>query len=169
MKVLVATHSYSGNGAAVMLLAVLQHWVKTLKWTVDVLMDVNEPVPEDLARTGVNVFGTANPKDYDFALVNTVVSAHFVDMLAPQVRTVLWVHEGETVLWGSPAPPGQWRHLFELPWKTIFQTPWQPDVVFRSFLTARSRNNAACVRNGLPSIPADLRPRSKSPGMKRVV
>ena len=52
---------------------------------------------------------TFAPKFYDFALVNTLVSAHYVDMLAPNIRTVLWVHEAETVLWGSPATAAKWR------------------------------------------------------------
>jgi hypothetical protein len=156
MKVLVATHSYSGNGAAVMLLAVLEHWVKTLGWTVDVLLDLDTAVPEDLARTGVNAFSTADPKDYDFALVNTLVSAHYLEMLAPKIGTVLWVHEGETVLWASQATATQWRRLFDLPWKIVFQSPWQPDVVFRSFLIGSrpecqaKREKAHCVsRRGL--------------------
>ena len=165
MKVLVATHSYSGNGAAVMLLAVLEYWVKRLQWNVDVLLDMNTEVPEDLARTGVNVFPTADPANYDFALVNTVVSANYVDMLAPRVKTVLWVHEGDTVIFGSPAPPGKWRHLFRLPWKVVFQSPWQPEVVFRSFL---SDGQFVCVRNGLPPIPQALAPRTRPPGKKRI-
>jgi glycosyltransferase involved in cell wall biosynthesis len=167
MKVLVATHSYSGNGAAVMLLAVLEFWVMVLGWTVDVLLDVESSVPDELARIGVNVFPTADPSHYDFALINTVVSAHYVDLLAPRVRTILWVHEGETVLWGSSAPPAKWRHLFSLPWKIVFQTPWQPDVVFRSFLGLS--NNAVCVRNGLPAIPAGLVPNSKRADKRRIV
>jgi glycosyltransferase involved in cell wall biosynthesis len=167
MKVLVATHSYSGNGAAVMLLAVLEHWVRDLGWSVDVLLDINEGVPDDLARIGVNAFPTADPEHYDFALVNTVVSAHYVEVLAPKVRTILWVHEGETVLWGSPAPPAKWRHLFSLPWKVIFQTPWQPEVVFRSFLDGSS--NFVCVRNGLPTMPTNVVPRPKRPGKRRIV
>ena len=169
MKVLVATHSYSGNGAAVMLCAVLEHWVKTLGWTVDVLFDLDKEVPEELARTGVNAFATADPADYDFALVNTLVSAHYVDMLAPKIRTVLWVHEGDTVLWGSPVTPAKWGYLFGMPWKVIFQSPWQPDVVFRSFLTKRSPAGIACVRNGLPTMPKNLVPRTRANGKKRIV
>ena len=167
MKVLVATHSYTGNGAAVMLLAALEHWTRNLGWTVDVLLDIESAVPEELARIGVNVFSTADPSHYDFALVNTLVSAQYLDILAPKVRTILWVHEGETVLWSSPAPPVKWRHLFSLPWKIVFQTRWQPDVVFKSFLSLSS--NVVCVRNGLPPIPTNLVPHHKQPGERRVV
>src|SRR5439155_12207353 len=99
---------------------------------------------------GANVFSKVEPKFYDFALVNTIVSAHYVDMLAPNIRTVLWVHEAETVLWGSPATAEKWRHLFNLPWKVIFQSAWQPDVVFKSFLMNQPPGKIACVRNGLP-------------------
>jgi glycosyltransferase involved in cell wall biosynthesis len=150
-----------------MLLAVLEHWVKELGWTVDVLLDVESSVPDDLARIGVNIFPGADPSQYDFALVNTVISARYVDMLAPRVRTVLWVHEGDTVLWSSPAPPAKWRHLFDLPWKIIFQTTWQRDTIFRSFL--RLSSDVACVRNGLPPIPTDLAPQPKRAGKRRIV
>lgn len=169
MKVLVATHSYTGNGAAVMLLAVLEHWVKTLGWTVDVLLDVDAEVPEELARTGVSAFATPNPEDYDFGLVNTLVSGRYLDMLAPKLRTVLWVHEGETVVWSSSATPAQWRNLFGVPWKIIFQSPWQPESVFKSFLINQPPGKTACVRNGLPTMPANLLPRPKSNGKKRIV
>src|SRR5438876_5313392 len=141
MKVLVATHSYSGNGAAVMLLAVLEHWIHELGWTVDVLLDVDREVPADLAKIGANIFSTAVPEEYDFALVNTLVSAHFLEQLGSRVPTVLWVHEGETVLWSSQWVPAQWRRLFGLPKRVIFQGPWQSEAVFRSFLIGLPSGN----------------------------
>lgn len=169
MKVLVATHSYSGNGAAVMLLAVLEHWVKELGWTVDVLLGMDKEVPEELARTGVAVFPDADPASYDFALVNTIVSSPHLEALAPRIRTVLWVHEAETVVWSSNAAPLKWRQFFELPWKVVFQTRWQTEAVFKSFLPAFERARIACVANGLPSVPKDITPRPRTPGKKRVV
>jgi glycosyltransferase involved in cell wall biosynthesis len=169
MKVLVATHSYSGNGAAVMLLALLHHWIRDLNWTVDVLLDLEREVPVDLARIGANVFNTANPKDYDFALVNTVISAQFVEQLGPVVPTVLWVHEGDTVLWASEAPARQWRQLFSLPARVIFQGPWQSEAIFRSFLLNLPSGRIACVRNGLPPLPEDLVPKPRKEGVMRIV
>jgi glycosyltransferase involved in cell wall biosynthesis len=169
MKVLVATHSYAGNGAAVMLLAVIKHWVQTLGWTVDVLLDLDAEVPDDLAQTGACAFNSADPKSYDFALVNTIISAHYVDKLAPLVRTVLWVHEGETVLMNSPTPVDKWQHLFRLPWKNVFQTTWQSETVFKTFLLKTPPERIACVRNGLPPLPEKLTPAVKPAGMKRIV
>jgi glycosyltransferase involved in cell wall biosynthesis len=169
MKVLVATHSYVGNGAAVMLLAVLEHWVKDLGWTVDALLGMDQEVPEQLAATGAAVFPTADPKNYDFALVNTIVSAPHVEVLAPQLPTVLWVHEAETVVWTSNATPLKWRQFFQLPSKLVFQTRWQTESVFRSFLPGSCDHKVACVANGLPSIPLDITPRERTPGKKRIV
>ena len=169
MKVLVATHSYSGNGAAVMLLAIIEHWVKDLGWTVDVLLDLDAEVPDELVRTGACVFNTADPRSYDFALVNTLISGHYVDQLAPQIRTVFWVHEGDTVLLGSSATPAKWRSLFQQPWKNVFQTRWQSESVFATFLLRVPPERIACVRNGLPALPTNLVPASKPSGKKRIV
>jgi glycosyltransferase involved in cell wall biosynthesis len=169
MKVLVATHSYSGNGAAIMLLAVLEYWVRELGWTVDVLLDMDHEVPPDLARVGASIFSTAVPEDYDFAVVNTVVSAHFVEMLGPRVPTVLWVHEGETVVWSSAMVPSQWRQLLSLPKRIIFQGPWQSENVFRSFLVGQPAGKVQCVRNGLPALPQDIVPKVRREGKARIV
>ncbi len=152
-----------------MLLAVLEYWVRDLGWTVDVLLDMDREVPPDLARIGANVFSTAVPDDYDFALVNTVVSAHFLETLGPRVPTVLWVHEGETVLWTSNMVPNQWRRLFGLPKRIIFQGPWQSETVFRSFLVGQPAGKVQCVRNGLPALPYDLVPHANSEGKARIV
>jgi glycosyltransferase involved in cell wall biosynthesis len=168
-KVLVASHSYSGNGAAVMLLALVGHWVRDLGWIVDVLLDIESDVPPDLAKIGVNIFSTAVPEDYDFALVNTLVSGHFLEMLGPRVPTVLWVHEGATILWGSKMVPVQWRELFGLAKRIIFQGPWQSETVFRSFLFPLSAGTVKCVRNGLPSLPENLVAKEKTDGKTRIV
>jgi glycosyltransferase involved in cell wall biosynthesis len=169
MKVLVATHSYSGNGAAVMLLSVLKHWVQDRKWIVDVLLDADRDVPNDLADVGANVFTTADPGDYDFAVVNTLVSAHLVESIGPRVPTVLWVHEAETALWNSQWSASQWRHLFGLAERVVFQTSWQRDQLFGSFLIGIPPARIKCVANGMPSLPFGLTAKPKANGKKRIV
>ena len=169
MKVLVATHSYAGNGAAVMLLALLEHWTRDLKWTVDVLLDLEREVPEELAQIGANVFSTADPKDYDFALVNTLISAHFLEQFDSLTRTVLWVHEGDTVVWSSNWTPRDWRKVFSLPTRIVFQGPWQSEDIFRSFLRTLPSGRIASVRNGLPPLPPNLTPKPKKDGVARIV
>ena len=152
-----------------MLQAVLEHWVKSLGWTVDVLFSLEEQVPEELARTGVTTFTTINPKFYDFALVNTLVSMSYLEQISPHLPTVLWVHEGETAVWSSNFPPNRWRQLFDSSKKVVFQTPWQPDVVFRSFLPPYLRSRVACVPNGLPRMPPSVAPKARTLGKKRIV
>jgi glycosyltransferase involved in cell wall biosynthesis len=169
MKVLVATHSYSGNGAAVMLLSVLKHWVQDRKWIVDVLLDADRDVPDELAEVGANIFSTANPGDYDFAIVNTIVSANYLESLGPRVPTVFWVHEGESVLWNSQWSASQWRHLFGLASCVVFQTKWQADYLFRSFLVGISPTRIRCVANGMPTLPLNLNAIPKPNGKKRIV
>ena len=151
-----------------MLLSVVEHWVRERQWTVDVILDMQHEVPADLAAAGANVFASANPKDYDFALVNTIVSSNFLEALAPHVPTVLWVHEGGTGVWSSKWTPSQWRRLFDLPVRTIFQTTWQSDHVFRSFLVDIAPSRIGCVRNGLPPLP-ELVPHARADGKKRIV
>jgi glycosyltransferase involved in cell wall biosynthesis len=151
------------------LLAILEYWVRELGWTVDVLLDMDREVPEDLVRVGANIFSTAVPQDYDFAVVNTIVSAHFLQILGPSVPTVLWVHEGETVLWTSSMVPSQWRQLFDLPVRIIFQGPWQSETVFRSFLVGQPASKVQCVRNGLPALPRDIVPKARANGKARIV
>lgn len=165
----VAADDYTGNGAAVMLRAVLEYWVQTLGWTVDVLFGMNEEVPEELADIGVTMFNTITPNAYNFALVNTLISVSHLRQLASHVPTVLWVHEGETLLWQWNLAVAEWRAIFELPRKVIFQTPWQPDVVFRSFLAPDLYDKVSCIANGLPRMPSELTPRRRSKGKKRVV
>jgi len=122
-----------------------------------------------LAEIGVNIFNTAVPEDYDFALVNTLVSGRFLEMLGPRVPTVLWVHEGATVLWSSKMVPEQWREFFGLAKRIIFQSPWQSETVFRSFLFPLPSETVRCVRNGLPSLPENLVPKAKAVDKKRIV
>ncbi len=133
------------------------------------MLDMAIDVPADLAKIGANIFSSAVPEDYDFALVNTIVSAHFLEMFGPRVPTVLWVHEGETVLWNSDMVPKRWRHLFGLAQRIIFQGPWQSETVFRSFLFDRAPETISCVRNGLPSIPENLVAKPRTDGKARVV
>ena len=169
MRVLVASHSYSGNGAAVMLLAIIEHWKRDLQWDVDVVFGMDKEVPDELAALGVNLFDQPDPREYDFALVNTVVSAKFVEQLAPHVQTVLWVHEGESVLWSNQAPLSMWKGIFDQSAKIIFQTSWQSDSVFRSALFRRNPDQVACVRNGMPDLPSDVVPMPKAEGRRRIV
>jgi glycosyltransferase involved in cell wall biosynthesis len=171
MKVLVATHEYNGTGAAIMLLAVVEHWITDLGWTVDVLLDVDKEIPADLAQLGATVVPVAIPEDYDFALVNTIdaASVRYLEMLGPRVPTVLWVHEGETVLWNARREPREWRQIFGLPIKIIFQGPWQSNAIFRSFLTGLPSERIASVSNGLPLLPKDLVAKPKQNGIRRIV
>jgi glycosyltransferase involved in cell wall biosynthesis len=152
-----------------MLLSVLKHWVQDRLWIVDVLLDADRDVPDDLADVGANVFSTAEPSDYDFAIVNTIVSAHYLESLGPRVPTVFWVHEGESVLWNSTWSASQWRHLFGLAERIVFQTGWQADHLFRSFLVGIAPPRIKCVANGMPSLPPNLRARVKPNGKKRIV
>jgi glycosyltransferase involved in cell wall biosynthesis len=169
MKVLVATHSYSGNGAAVMLLAVMRHWIQDLGWTVDAMVDADADVPQELVELGVLVCSEPVPEQYDFVLVNTLICGGLVEVFAPRVPTALWIHEGETVVWNAEVLPARWLRMFQMPHRVVFQTRWQADAVFRSFMLDVSPDRIACVANGLPALPAGITPVAKVGGRRRIV
>jgi len=169
MKVLVATHSYRGNGAAVMLIAVMRHWIRDLGWTVDALLDADKEVPDELAELGVMICSEPIPEQYDFVLVNTMICGGMVEVFAPRVATALWVHEGETVVWNSELLPERWLNMFMKPHRIVFQTRWQADVVYRSFMVRVPEERIVCVPNGLPTMPSAIAPKPRDPAKKRVV
>jgi glycosyltransferase involved in cell wall biosynthesis len=152
-----------------MLLALMSHWKRDFHWDIDVIFGADHPVPAELADLGLNLFEEPNPSDYDFAVVNTLVSAGFLDHLAPKVPTILWIHEGESALWSTDAPSMAWRSTFEKPAKIIFQTIWQAESVFRSFLFRRNPDTVACVRNGMPALPEGITPAPKERDKRRIV
>jgi glycosyltransferase involved in cell wall biosynthesis len=169
MKVLVVTHLYRGNGAAVMLLAIMRHWIRDLGWTVDAMVDANVDVPDELVELGVLACSEPVPESYDFVLINTLICGGFVDVFAPRVPTVLWIHEGETVVWSADVLPARWLKMFRMTHRIVFQTRWQADVVFRSFLVGVPQDRIACVANGLPALPAGVTPMAKDNARRRVV
>ena len=169
MKILVATHAWQGNGAAVMLLAVMRHWIQDLGWTVDAMVDADKDVPEELVSLGVLVCSEPVPEQYDLVLINTLICGGLVEVFAPRVATVLWIHEGETVVWNSDMLPAKWLRMFQMPHRVVFQTRWQSDVVFRSFMARIPQDRIVCVANGLPALPTGIAPKAKANDRRRIV
>ena len=138
MKILLVTHSYGLNGAAILLRDSAQHWVKDKGWQVDALMSDEELAThgEALIAMGITPLTTVNgqPNEYDVALVNTLIDIEFVAKLSSSMPVVLWVHEGNTLLFNWQIGLSSLVRGFAQCSRIVFQTTWQSEHVFKSFI-----------------------------------
>lgn len=138
MRILLVTHSYGLNGAAILLRDCAKHWIHEKKWQVDALMSEQELAQHGQALVDIGirpkqtVSGQAG--EYDVALVNTLVDIEFVTKLAPSMPVVLWVHEGNTLLFNWDIGLSSLVLGFAQCSQIIFQTAWQSEHVFKSFI-----------------------------------
>lgn len=138
MRILLVTHSYGLNGAAILLRDCAKHWVHEKKWQVDALMSEQELAQhgQALVDMGISPKQTVSSQagEYDVALVNTLVDIEFVTKLAPSIPVVLWVHEGNTLLFNWDISLSSLVRGFAQCSQIIFQTAWQTEHVFKSFI-----------------------------------
>jgi glycosyltransferase involved in cell wall biosynthesis len=138
MKILLVTHSYGLNGAAILLRDSAQHWVQQKRWQVDALMSDEELAlyGQDLIDMGITPKQTVSGQagEYDVALVNTLLDIEFVAKLSPTMPVVLWVHEGNTLLFNWNIGLSSLVRGFAQCSRIVFQTTWQSEHVFKSFI-----------------------------------
>ena len=138
MKILLVTHSYGLNGAAILLRDAARYWVQHTQWQVDALMSEDELAKhgQDLINMGITPKQTVSGQtgEYDVALVNTLLDIEFVAKLAPSMPVVMWVHEGNTLLFNWHLPVSTLTRGFAQCNRIIFQTTWQSQEVFKTFL-----------------------------------
>jgi glycosyltransferase involved in cell wall biosynthesis len=138
MKILLVTHSYGLNGAAILLRDSAQHWVQQKGWQVDALMSDEELTlnGQALIDIGITPKQTVSGQagEYDVALVNTLLDIEFVAKLSPSTPVVLWVHEGNTVLFNWGIGLSSLVRGFAQSSRIVFQTTWQSEHVFKSFI-----------------------------------
>lgn len=138
MRILLVTHSYGLNGAAILLRDAARYWVQHKHWQVDALITEEELAlhGQDLINMGItpkqSVSGQAG--EYDVSLVNTLLDIEFVSKLAPAIPVVMWVHEGNTLLFNWNIPVATLTRGFAQCSRIIFQTTWQSQEVFKTFL-----------------------------------
>jgi glycosyltransferase involved in cell wall biosynthesis len=154
-SILVMTHSYQGNGAAVMLVFVLEWLVRVRGWQVQALStELSDGDKKFLKRMGVGLVSAVNPEQYDFAICNTVVSGFaYVEQFGHHLPCLLWVHEGEIVLWNSRGALGDWKRIFSMSKHVVFQTRWQAERIFGSFTSGFMEDQYSVIPNCLPNIP----------------
>jgi hypothetical protein len=133
MRVLAVTHSLGANGAALCLCRVLIA-IKAAGGSADVVYSGKELLADYLRDHGVGIIDHAQTRQYDVALVNTLIDHQRVGQLAPALPVVFWIHEGSSTRDNAlDAAPG-WMQAFRLSSRLVFQTAWQPQTVFKSFL-----------------------------------
>ncbi len=153
MKILLVTHSYGLNGAAMLLSDCAKYWVHEKKWQVDALMSEHEYTEhcQELSEIGItpklSVSGV--PGEYDVALVNTLLDIEFVEKLAPNMPVVLWVHEGNTLLFNWDISLSKLTQGFAKCEKIIFQTTWQSLHVFKTFIDHLPSQRIEIVPSGV--------------------
>jgi glycosyltransferase involved in cell wall biosynthesis len=153
-SVLVMTHSYHGNGAAVMLVFLLKWLINIRGWQVQALSTGLSPGDKEvLENIGVGLVDAVNPEQYDFAICNTVVSGlTYLDQYAHHLPCILWVHEGEFVIWNSRIQLGDCKRLFSACRQVVFQTQWQAERIFGSFTSGFAEHQYVVIPNCLPDL-----------------
>ena len=159
MKILVITHSYGLNGAAVLLKSIVKYWSQSLNWKIDAL--VNEQTfsrhEKELTSIGVTPLLNSRPlNEYQFVLINTFIDRGYIDSLFGRVPIIFWIHEGSSVINNANCPPIEIINALSKPDLLLFVTRWQSDSVFRSFIHHLPPQKIAIVSPGIE--PFDKKP-----------
>jgi len=94
----------------------------------------------------------------------------YLDQIRGAVPTLLWVHEGDTVISESGLTVREWRRLLRLASRIAFCSRWQAEEIFKTFLYGIDARRIVVVPLGLPSISlGDLPDIPKHEGKKRIV
>lgn len=175
-RVFIATHEYTGTGAAVMLEAVLLHWAKELGWTVDLFNRFDKPptIPETLIAAGARPGIVGSPEDYDLVVVNSVAHARLLQWSAREFAArrpaLLWVHEGSTYAEFASHRDLDWPKILAAFKRVVFLNNWQRDVVFGALLpNSAASGHAVVLPNGLPPLSGGTTQKSHNSNAQRVV
>lgn len=171
LRVLCVTHSYGADGAAVTLRRAIRHWVE-LGWRVDALCSAAtlQQYRGELADCGARPVRQADMREYDVALINSVLNVDKVDVLAakaPALPIVLWVREGVSLLRHGDQAVSALVRQFSRCARVVYQTSWQRDEIFRSFTALMPPSRLAVVPNGVDIVQAP-QPRGDAGGPFRV-
>ena len=150
MRILVYSHSYGEDGAALMLCRAIRYWIE-IGWTVDALVtdEVANNFKDQIAHLNITPLKTINFSNYDLILVNTVINLGVIDQLNTSVPIVLWVHEGTAPLMSDNVSFKYIWSIFRKCSQIIFQTEWQYQDVYKSFLLGYPENKVSIVANGI--------------------
>ena len=149
MRIVLVSHEYSMSGAAVMLLdlaAMLQEAGHTV--SISAMNPQDGPMRSAFLERGVAEVHPIEVGEVDLAIVNTLPAAPAVIALAPQVRTIWWIHESEVGLELLLKMP-EWLPAFDLAHRIVFPSQRMRDHAYRSFHYKRRPENVLVIANGM--------------------
>ena len=169
--IIVISHSFTGHGAGIMLMMLLQRLVNVRGWQVRAHWpDLAMQDRQALAAIGVPMVDEIDFSQYDFALINSILPAPFAArMLIGHLPYLLWVHEGQAMFRLDTTIAEMTRTLLNAR-RLIFQTPHQAERIYGSFTHLMSPGQYQVINNALPPIPPlpePLHPRRE--GIKRII
>ena len=172
-SILCVAGEYHGTGAAEMLCFLLRHLAINRHWRIFAYAPkLDELDRAALSDIGVGFVDEIQPDQFDLMLANTVMwGLNSRRHLHEYLPCVLWVHEGESILWTSKMPLKEFKEAFSWTSHIVFQSRWQAERIYGSFtsgLTPGSRYSI--VPNCLPELGEISQPRyRRSQGVKRIV
>ncbi|MBU3557629.1 glycosyltransferase family 4 protein [Polynucleobacter sp. Ross1-W9] len=158
MKILVISDAQGMDGAQGSLRFATGYWKKQLGWEVDVFQPRGQSEQRDiLIESGMNPIAEILPSTpYNVVLVNSFLNIDYLAKIS-NVPIVFWVHEADTVLWGSPLPVQAVKQLFARPQKIIFSTVYQPNIVFKSFTYQLPLERLSVIPYGIEPVEVHIK------------
>jgi glycosyltransferase involved in cell wall biosynthesis len=139
LRFLLINHEYTVSGASLLMLRLAQHLVdRGHSCDVMAILAHDGPLRARYAAHGIRHRITADFKNYDAAIVNTIFAAPIVPLAEAFTKTIWWIHEGENGLHrvrDSPADRGAFEHATAI----VFQTTHQRTSIYRDLLGDRER------------------------------
>ena len=139
MRFLLINHEYTVSGASLLMHRLARHLVdRGHACDVMAILGHDGPLRARYASVRIRHRITADFKDYDVVIANTVFAAPIVSPAAKFTRTIWWIHEGENGLDDVRDLPAG-RTAFEDASAIVFQTVHQRDTLYRSMLAGRGK------------------------------
>jgi len=166
MRILCLGHSFGLNGAAIMLLETAAHWTQSLNWVIDAtsLKRVSDAEKSRLSDKGVCYIDITEVDFnlYKLVVVNSLINIGTIDKIPSNIPAILWVHEGDSVIFNTNYSPKVWRDAFSKYRKIIFQTKWLTENVYRSFIYHLPKDRVNVIPNGMPPYHLTPKPPTSS-------
>jgi glycosyltransferase involved in cell wall biosynthesis len=167
MKILVISDAQGMDGAQGSLRFSTGYWKKQLGWEIDVFQPRGQGEQQDiLIEAGMKPITEILPSTpYNVVLVNSFLNIEYLAKIS-NVPIVFWVHEADTVLWGSPLPVQALKQLFARPQKIIFSTVYQPNIVFKSFTYQLPLERLSVIPYGIEPVEVHIKPKIDNGNLK---
>lgn len=149
-KILLIDNDLTISGASLMLFGLAEHLISE-----GFAVDVGAVRCSDGAlRRRYEALGAALPEqlnatDYSLCIANTIFSAQLVAAIAPQVKTIWWIHEADNGLEVALGEPALYLNAFSAAHKVVFPVARLRDAIYQSFLYQLPPEKCAIVANGI--------------------